>query len=983
MLLQTISVANWLQDKLNAISESQNADYKFKIFGDIGYNKASNEIKGVLKSIKGDIEPLKNDIDIEYAFVCELSVPSQNANYDIINVRKLIDELIIRQNATSDILDDGDCLFTFSTTLPKDYKIEYGVGTITPLYFVVYVRYTQNAVTSANKHWFLNEFEIPFLTESVLLDKDGMLNKISGKNYSKALITGQTKFYKFTFQYDIKNDLCIGLQKDILNGDFEKTYTLKYYDGVAYTEQEPFTATVSIYKNADSGVERTKTGMFNVTFVDADNGDNETKYYLALIDTPFDMSGENTRNFIATVDKTAKQVQIEYFESQVLNGAGYEQIKAPNLNSIDITSQIYRNTKNYDLFDLVNKNYAIIKIEKNGTSRYYYYFVTNASIGAGNQVIYDLKLDTLQTYFFDDNINFAECMIEKAHLNRFVQDENNEQIVRFNLDTMIIGEELPEPPKILTKRQSLNLNAFSGSQGFTELNKWLNDNVAYWVYAYMDKSHAYKIKKLTSGGEVDINTSPNDLETEYRFINNKETHQIYDTIVYKCGFANVCYPIFKDRRAGLYVKSIDESVSINISELGFMNFLNNNAGTAYLYNLKISEIPPFNNNNFTINDYSIDKTGKILTIKNSKDFIDDRYLRIRGPLSTSGSGDNEPCAKAFMTYQYNSSQHIGMGLLGASTFEDTFYPTEYVDISEYKFEFKKSEIINQNRSFMFNPKLRSQKYVDFNVLNIAGEKFSYDLQKMNKNNFNFIYSELIQPEITKSYLRLNTSQENSTENLGLYNSGTQYNYLGLVSSNDTSLPVVNEKYNEFIANNKNFWLQTTLNVGKSVFEGLLPALPSKSKNKDENSGFESKGIGILNNISSVIETSLSIDNMKNSPDSLKNAQGNIQFNLLCSNNQKITNYYEIHSAINAELKQADDYMYKYGFNYNMNGQIKDYINIRKYFNYIKANLDAISGVAMSNTARADLSTRFANGVRFWNSDDIQYEKENYENWLEN
>lgn len=980
MLLQTNSIADWVQSKLNAISKSENADYKFKIFGDVGDNKASDEVKGVVKCITGNTEPLKNDIDIEYIYVCELAVASQNANYDIINVRALIDSLIEQENATSDTIDGGDCLFTFSTALPKDYKIEYGVGTITPIYFTIYVRYTQNAITSANKHWFLDEFEIPFLTESVSLDKDGMLNKINGENYSKVLLTGQTKFYKFTFQYDTKNNLCIGLQKDILNGNFEKTYTLKYYDGVAYTEAEPFTTTVSIYKNGDSGVERTKTGIFNITFVDADSGNTNTKYYLSLIDTPFDLGGDNTRNFLPTETQTAKEVQIAYYESKVASGADYEQIKAPNLNSIDITSQVYRNTNNYNLFDLVNKNYAIIKIENGTSTKYYYYFVTNASIGAGNQVIYDLKLDTLQTYFFEDNIEFADCMIEKAHLNRFVQDESNKQIVKFNLDTMIIGEDLPEPPKILIKRENLNLNSFSGDEGFSTINKWAKDNVAYWVYAYIDKSHTYSIKKLTSDSQVDINTFADDLETQYRFVNNKETHSVYDT-VYRCGFANVCYPVFKDRSAHLYVNSIDDSVSIEISELGFKQFLDNNSGTAYLYNLKISEIPPFNNNNFTVNDYSIDETGKRLTIKNMRDFIDDRYLKIRGQISTTGSGDNDPCAIAFMSYQYNYNEHVGLGLLGASVFDDTFYQTEYIDINEYKFRFEKNEIINKNRNLLLNPKLISQKYVDLSILNIAGEKFSYDLQKINTNNFNFIYSELIQPEITKSYLRLNTFQESNDGNLGLYNKGTQYNYLGLVSSNDTSLPVVNEKYNDFIANNKNFWLQTTLNVGKSVFDSILPSNESNPK-KNEGSGFQNVGIGIFNNISSVIQTSLSIDNMKNAPDSLKNAQGNIQFNLLCSNNQKMCNYYEIHSAINSELKQADDYMFKYGFSYNMNGNIKNYTNIRKYFNYVRADLDAITGISMSNTARADLASRFANGVRFWNSDNIQYDLENYENWLE-
>ena len=64
----------------------------------------------------------------------------------------------------------------------------------------------------------------------------------------------------------------------------------------------------------------------------------------------------------------------------------------------------------------------------------------------------------------------------------------------------------------------------------------------------------------------------------------------------------------------------------------------------------------------------------------------------------------------------------------------------------------------------------------------------------------------------------------------------------------------------------------------------------------------------------------------------------------------------------------------------------DYDNIRKYFNYIRATIDGISGVPISNTARFDIRYRFAGGVRFWNMIDgefkLNYEDENYEKKLD-
>lgn len=85
----------------------------------------------------------------------------------------------------------------------------------------------------------------------------------------------------------------------------------------------------------------------------------------------------------------------------------------------------------------------------------------------------------------------------------------------------------------------------------------------------------------------------------------------------------------------------------------------------------------------------------------------------------------------------------------------------------------------------------------------------------------------------------------------------------------------------------------------------------------------------------------------------------------------------------SDLKTANIY----GFTFSSIAQVKDYVHIRKYHNYIKAQLQSING-NLSNAARSELRQRFANGVRFWNrqneSDEfiVTYEKENYELWLE-
>ena len=93
-------------------------------------------------------------------------------------------------------------------------------------------------------------------------------------------------------------------------------------------------------------------------------------------------------------------------------------------------------------------------------------------------------------------------------------------------------------------------------------------------------------------------------------------------------------------------------------------------------------------------------------------------------------------------------------------------------------------------------------------------------------------------------------------------------------------------------------------------------------------------------------------------------------------------YVEEHEALENEIKDSDDDMYMNGYTFGRVDNIKNIDNIRHYFNFIQATIEDIKG-NMSTPIREDIRQRFANGVRFWNDDEIQYEKENYERWLNN
>ena len=127
--------------------------------------------------------------------------------------------------------------------------------------------------------------------------------------------------------------------------------------------------------------------------------------------------------------------------------------------------------------------------------------------------------------------------------------------------------------------------------------------------------------------------------------------------------------------------------------------------------------------------------------------------------------------------------------------------------------------------------------------------------------------------------------------------------------------------------------------------------------------------------------SLSLDNMKNAPESLNSLNGNSYFLYMISKlGGKFGLYAELYEGISTDMKVVDDLMYRNGFNYGKIGKVSDFDNIRKIFNFISANVELITA-NISDKEKERLRDRLKS-VRFWNQDTIDYTNENYERSLE-
>lgn len=960
-MLNTQLVANFLEEQLNLYGAELPYKLTFGLSAELKDESRNSFIQGIVRTVDAPAEPVRNYIDMKYVLNVDLLVPAARSNKFIIQVNEIVGKIIKAYNDTRQDFGNGYGIITFSAPHPLKYDINYGKGDSVPLSFTVRVTFTETStVTSSTKHWIFEGIEIPFISESVTVETEGVTRKIYSEQYNKTLKTGQQRFYNFTVPYTSR--IGILFQKIILNSSISEnsTYELTYYDEDAFPQGEPFKTTVILYRSGRSGSAKPDASAFDITFTDADglSAADYPQYYLGLLDFPFDNQSEDTRYFNSRSEQSA------YFEGKIETWGKFKRIAAPNLNSIDITRQIYPNDGTYPLFDLAKKNYAVIKTisGESAAPQYFYYFITGCEIGAGGQISYDLHLDTVQTYFFDPSVSFADCLIERAHLNRFEEVEGQPDYVKFVTDpaTKIYNaEDALNYPKRLTKRTKLGL----ASTGLEKIDQWLQENIVCWVYGFMGSIPSYTFLKP--------------------FTFDEDKAQVIEKITYgknleESAAGAYCYPIYKTSNririvgdwapVGGAAQTTDLILGSDASESVFAadefeklqgagEGVENNS---YYFTKKLSIVSPFVNLPNNANIEVLQNGDLAIYAEQRQAEIEPRTLTLdlKGSFKTY----------AFATYELREGT-ASLGLLSGILQEEfTTLSEEYLLPSNDNI--LKSNIKNGVDRLSYNPKLNGQNFKELIITAASGDTFTYDIQKLQKNSVVFMYTEPLVPETTKYYMRVNAP-------CGLYEEGTDSNYMGLVGSTDNSVAIVNSQYASFIANNKNFWLQSNMKIATGVLKSAtnIGTNIASGKTNAAVTGTLNAGIDL---VTSIIDRDMTVDNMKNAPEQMKNANGNIIFNIAVTD---FGLYVEEFSALDGDLKSAFDFMELYGFSVNAIGNVKDYANIRKRYNYVKAQVQAISG-ALSNTSRADLRQRFANGIRFWNQDTPDYSQENYENWLD-
>lgn len=704
------------------------------------------------------------------------------------------------------------------------------------------------------------------------------------------------------------------------------------------------------------------------------------KYQIAFTSVAFN----NTYDDVYRFDSRAEQQS--FFEvTRLFQNAPYINILLGSFVNMTITYKL----DGGDIFEFQKNNYAIIRetiTDNDVTSyKYYYYFVNSLQYDSGNQFIADLECDVMQTYYIDTS--FAPCVINKAHVDRWSRVGSGQ--VEFNnapSSLMLI----PDTPTPLSKYCMLRDRlVLSGNKA---IYTWLNNNVEAWVYIYLYR------KSIDDGSDIKYKVK--------KFDGTTDAQEPFDYVAYDDGsghirsqeryFSVVCYPIYRKTAQGvLAIKSTEggNTLYTTINVLGEEAFNNLNYDTSFYISKQISRIPPFWLYGTEGTDYVI--SGNNLQILSDVTGLTNFVLPTN--LKNNGRGLN-----FIITASAGTSERVGLLNPTALNTSIGLEPETFTNIVT---KFNISDVVGADYNPAFNPKLLGSQFMELCVSNECGDKYSYDFQKLNNTPPKFIYSEYPAPcGGTRGYLRL----ASESFDYGCYTSATQQNLTGLVFTQDTNLNYTNDQLASYLANNRNWQTQISARIGQNMLNvlfgaggelasALLGGRTGKTGKKETNANIASAeargGLSmaqtVINEAFSLWNTFLSFDNMRGAPDMMASANGVIMFNDTYS---EIGLYFEVYTSIDMEALREAQRMNIYGFGVGQIGSIKDCDNIRKYFNFVSANVseavfyDGSDYVGLPLPILNIFKTAFNKGVRFWNvyetSSYMNYSKENYERNLE-
>lgn len=572
------------------------------------------------------------------------------------------------------------------------------------------------------------------------------------------------------------------------------------------------------------------------------------------------------------------------------------------------------------------ENYLIIKDTNN---HYRFYFVTQCDYKSVNQWVLTLELDVITQYINGiDSTVLSDCYVERAHCNRF-KYQNNELRFDISNESQIIQSE--KNINMVTKYRNDVKPVYCEN---VNVNRWLNNNVLCWVYYYVDKSHPASFEGAIYETNMTINTFTRDLKSSsYTIGQTKLTNE----------YSIIACPVYKED-SKIYIIDKEHRQSGCLDKIE--NYRVKNNDNSYIYNIKYSMKSPVDFNDITPYVSFDESNNMIIEYTANYGFSSYEDWEIGDATIIGNSGIIPEIVDGVLCAHRTSSCFINV-----NTIEQEFSEIDIWSV----LVFNPNAIVRGRASTTYEPKI----LVDCRhvvIRDSSNGEWVYPALYFNKAKVKPIYTEPNNITNTNYYYRL--------EPTGIIPQFDDKNWNGIANTVDYSQQIANNNYESFIANNKNFLLTKQVQQLPNIAFGMLGDVSS-----------------IGNIASSVFDTMTQIGNIKNKPNTMACVNDTVELNLTVNKGIKL--YVDIDEPRDVDKQQYFNYIYSHGYQLNKFCNPCDYIGTRKYFNYVKCELEGVNIAAPDNVINK-IRSIFRNGVRLWNEyeDMYNYNMENYERWLE-
>lgn len=665
-----------------------------------------------------------------------------------------------------------------------------------------------------------------------------------------------------------------------------------------------------------------------------------TNYAYALTYVNFDIDNKDVIYFKNKAEKES------YFNLSSLFSGELKYINFEKKNLLE-TRFIVDSSNDNIIKNEFSKNYLIIK--EISTSSYYFYFIISTKYDNKAHLELYCKLDTFTT--FRDLLN-PRGVIKRATFELFTISGTYTTYDRDSYTHILTIDDSYKGEKFLQAQKTIYPHIYTYTSHI--LDEWIEANVEAWQYIFVDKNHTYK--HSFDGSSQSYMKAPS--------FTSKGVYNDYSVLA---------FPIYKsDKSIILRYRDntdIDNPIlyDLETNKLALKYFRDENNDSTYIYTMKLSKQPPFNAINSVLSSKNFNCS---ISLDNGNLIMD--FGSSANPILTEKPQFNiygEP----FYTALRKQDSHTWYGEFLISINEQT-YEKYNNDLSSFIQNYFSTKMListyrNVSKPIYKYPNVMCNKNVEVRIT-YNGEIFSIHPSRLDTSKAILEMQEAIAPDITKIYVGW---QPNSTY---IDSSAMSKTLTGYIFNDDTSIPVGNSYMAEFLANNKNFYLQRYINT--AINSG------TKGAKAYATGGVGGLALSVINSGLDVANMLWEEDNLEQRKSSLRMANGSALFNNLV---KEYGCKCEIWMFTKEELNNIAEYYNKYGVASNTNGTLNDMLEKHIYFDYVEMDVTDIiitdnNITGITQEIKQDIINKLKRGVRFWYDRLYDYTFFNYEKAIE-